>query len=95
MLADKTKYQLEEEVNYDGDNIGKCGEYNNKDNLEDACTDNPACVGYSTIKDRNTDAAADEKGFYPWCLKKTLGPKTDDARHNFYRKIREGIEIIS
>ena len=83
---------MEAGVHYGGLSIGRCGIYNTRVTLEGACSSDSSCVGYSTNKNVNTGAAA-ENGFYPWCLKRTEDKTaTVDQNHNYYRKILKGIK---
>ena len=79
-------YQLERGVDYGGENIGGCGSYKTREDLEAACTADSTCIGYSTYSGANTAAVADTWGHYPWCLKKTKDRKKSRGDHNYYRK---------
>jgi len=99
-LGAEAMYNLEVGVTYGGENIGNCGSYKTRAELETACTIDYTCIGYSTIRDHNTGAVA-ENGFYPWCLKKTEGQMKIQPSHNYYRKnprseyMKQLIESIS
>ena len=88
-------------MHYGGENLDgdvqpdrRCGFYNNRSELERACSMNSECVGYTmTTKKRNNDAVAeihDGSEFYPWCLKKTEKKLKKDATHIYYKKISTG-----
>ena len=82
---------MEEGVTYIGDNIGKCGSYNTQKELQDACSSDDTCVGYTTNKNRKEGrkhAVADKKGFYPWCLQGALGEKLQRAEFRYYAKVK-------
>jgi len=72
-----TTYELETGVHYGGKNIGNCGSFKTREELEAACTADSNCVGYSTHLDRG-----------PWCLKRTEdSTATITEKQNYYRKI--------
>ena len=83
---------MEAGVNYDSKNIGKCGKYKTRAALENACSADINCAGYSTISlsGYNKGGVA-ENGFYPWCLKRSLDKRYVPGNHNFYRKTFGGI----
>ena len=81
-------YQFEREVTYGGANIGQCGAFKTRAELEAACTSNPDCVGYSTINDHNMGAVA-ENGYYPWCLKRSEDNMRKVKRTHYYRKVSQ------
>ena len=84
---------MEVGVNYDSKNIGKCGRYKTRAALENACSADINCAGYSTISlsGYNKGGVA-ENGFYPWCLKrKYLVKRSKPGNHNFYKKVFRGI----
>ena len=76
---------MESGKTYGGSSIS-CGNYNTRKELEDACSKDSACVGYSTHNAQNKGAVA-ENGFYPWCLKSTEETGTNQGDHNYYRKV--------
>ena len=85
-------------MTYGGENIGNCGYYKTRAELETACTMDSTCIGYSVAKYFSTLAlhsAVAENGFYPWCLKKTEGQRKIDPSHNYYRKYPKIGKVIT
>jgi len=75
-----------------GANIGECGIFKSQAEIEQACNENPQCVGYSMADPagwggRRPDAQPDAKGFYPWCLKSSEAKDgCEDIHHDYYQK---------
>ena len=81
---------MEKGVTYKGDNIGKCGSYNTQNELQNACSSDSTCVGYTMNKNRKEgrkQAVADKKGFYPWCLQGASGEKLQKIESRYYTKV--------
>merc|ERR1719189_3169050 len=64
-----------------GSNIGECGKYGSQRDIEEACSANPDCVGYSMIGPAGTPRTA-------WCLKnkEETPPILERLDHDYYEK---------
>ena len=93
------RYQREFQVNYDGISIGDCGSFNTREEMEKACSADSTCLGYSMFNAERWCVHTDSwctgdvpevvRGisYYPWCLKKSKGPRTEDLQNIYYTKI--------
>ena len=77
-------FEKEAGINYGGTEIGKCGEYSTQAAIEAACKSNPDCIGYSMYT--GGTGASDADGFKPWCLKSTMGDRSERSDHNYYKR---------
>ena len=100
------KYEKQIGIHSGGDDLigdlqpgGRCGFYNKRSELEESCSKNSECVGYSmTTTKTNNDAVAEVHNgskFYPWCLKTTEKKLKKDESHIYYKKKTGGNLFIS
>ena len=69
-------------------NIGSCGQFDTRAQLEAACLADDSCAGYTMDSNHNTGASM-EDGKYPWCLKLATpkNSKSERPGSDYYEKL--------
>jgi len=93
-------------THYWGANIGECGSYATQEEIEEACSKNSECIGYSMADPHqfgsahqiHPDAVAHERSRYPWCIQSRSPDDASpslDGNTDFYRKPEDILCIAS
>jgi len=88
--TDPNRFKLNADTNGGDANIGSCGQYDTRAELEAACLANDSCAGYTMDSNHNTGASM-EDGKYPWCLKldTSENSKSERSGTDYYEKVKE------
>ena len=75
-----------------GNDIGQCGIFRSKEEIEGKCMSDPNCMGYTMSREEGKikdESIKDEDGMYPWCLKNCVSTNTPGTMplSDFYMKM--------